>query len=129
MNVSERTRDTLALIFAVTGGAWAWTLQLWLSWVLGEPACFIADGEPGLAGLGGAALWVVVGVGTAALALAALVASLRMWRNSGGETLVEEPSRGGPRRFLLYVGVVLNTLMLLTIVMGVTSPLWLAPCR
>ena len=121
-------RDTLLLIFAVTGGAWAWTIQLWLSWTLGEPACFLADGEIRLMGLDGAALWLLIGLATGAVALAGLVASYRMWRGAGGRSLAEDPSINGPRRFLVYLGLVLNALFLLTIIMGMTSPLFLAPC-
>jgi hypothetical protein len=128
MNLAARNREALLIIFAVTGGAWAWTLQLWLSWILGEPLCFVQAGEFTLAGLGSSALWVAIGVGTGALALAALLASYRLWRRAGGEQALEEPSGSGVRRFLAYTGLVLNGLFLLTIVMGVTSPLWLAPC-
>jgi hypothetical protein len=128
MILSQRARDTAALIFAVTGGAWAWTLQLWLSWIVGEPACFLAGDELRVVGVGSQALWVLIGVATGALALAALIASYRIWRAAGGQELGEEPSGGGPRRFLVYVGLVLNALFLLTIIMGVTSPLFLAPC-
>jgi hypothetical protein len=125
---SERTRDTLLVTFAVTGGAWAWTFQLWLAWILGEPLCFLQPGEFTLLGLGSAALWVAIGVATGAVALAALVASWRLWRRAGGRDPREEPSLHGPRRFLVYTGLVLNAMFLLTIVMGATSPLWLPPC-
>ncbi|CAN5854256.1 hypothetical protein BH24CHL6_BH24CHL6_14890 [soil metagenome] len=128
MKLAERNRDALLIIFAVTGGAWAWTLQLWLSWILGEPLCFAQAGEFTLAGLGSRALWVGIGIGTGALAVAALLASYRLWRRAGGERPLEEPSGSGARRFLAYTGLVLNLLFLATIALGTTSPLWLAPC-
>jgi hypothetical protein len=126
--LSERTRDTLLVVFAVTGGAFAWTFQLWLAWILGEPLCLLQPGEFVLLGLGSAALWVAIGLVSGAIALAALVASWRQWRSAGGRELREEPALHGPRRFLVYTGLVLNALFLLTIVLGTTAPLWLTPC-
>lgn len=123
-----RNRDALFVIFAVTGGAWAWTLQLWLSWIVGEPLCFVQLGGWTLTAPAGAALWLGIGLATGALAGAALVASYRLWRGSDGGGMGEESGRGGPRRFLAYVGLLLNGLFLLTIAMGTTSPLWLRAC-
>lgn len=124
----ERTRDTLVLIFAISGGASAWTLQLWLSWVVGDPVCFIEGLAADLAGMTGALVWLGIGVATGGLALAALVVSIRLWRGSRGDGLAEEPSPDGPRRFLLYVALMLNSVLLLTIVMGLTAPLFLEAC-
>ncbi|HUG48689.1 MAG TPA: hypothetical protein VMP67_09775 [Candidatus Limnocylindria bacterium] len=128
MKAAGRRRDTLPLIFAVTGGAWAWTLQLWLSWIVGEPLCFLQLGDRTLGAAPGALLWVAIGLGTGALAGAALVASYRLWRGEGGQSVTDEPGNGGPRRFLAYTGLVLNVLFLLAIAMGTTSPLWLPAC-
>ena len=128
MKARGRNRDALFVIFAVTGGAWAWTLQLWLSWIVGEPLCFVELGGWTLTAPAGAALWLGIGLATGSLAAAGLVASYRLWRGSGGEGMAEEPGRDGPRRFLAYVGLLLNGLFLLTIVTGTTSPLWLRAC-
>lgn len=128
MRARGRSRDALLVIFAVTGGAWAWTLQLWLSWIVGEPLCFAELGGWTLTAPAGAALWLGIGLATGALAAAALVASYALWRRSGGEGVAAQPGRDGRRRFLAYLGLLLNGLFLLTIVMGTTSPLWLPAC-
>ena len=135
MSATDRSRgrntDALLVIFAVTGGAWAWTLQLWLSWSLGDPLCFLEDGELAVASLGGGALWVGIGLAAGVVAFAALVVSYRMWRGGAGTEPKHEPDEsggGGPRRFLAYTGLALNGLFLLAILMGTTAPIWLRPC-
>lgn len=128
MKAAGGGRATLPLIFAVTGGAWAWTLQLWLSWIVGEPLCFVRLGEWAPGATAGAVLWVAIGLGTGALAGAALVAAYRLWRGEGGQAVTNEPGNDGPRRFLAYTGLVLNVVFLLAITMGTTAPLWLPAC-
>jgi len=122
-----RNRDALFVIFAVTGGAWAWTLQLWLSWILAEPLCFLQPSGFRLAGLDSNALWILIGLATGALTLTALLASFGLWRDTRESATADAPA-SRRRRFLSYVGLVLNALFLVTIVMGATSPLFLEPC-
>lgn len=116
--------DVLWLLFAFTGGAWAWTFQLWLGWALGEPACLLQPGEFTLLGVGGRVLWFLLGILTAGVALLALLVSYRRWRAAGAKGR----SSSEPRRFLLLTGLVLNAIFLGTIIMGATSPFFLAPC-
>ncbi|MDQ3937266.1 MAG: hypothetical protein M3253_01140 [Chloroflexota bacterium] len=128
MKSSQRSRDTLTVLFALTGGAWAWTAQLWLGWLLGEPACYLQPGDFSLLGFDSSFLWLLIGGATGALALAALFVSYRLWRRAGGRSALEEPSIDGPRRFLVYSGLVLNLLFVLTIVMGASAPLFQQAC-
>ena len=111
-------RDVL-LALAATGGAVAWTLQLWLSWLMADLGCHAQPGEWALLGVGVAGWWLLIGIATGLLAAGASWLAYRLWRTG--------PEPGG-RRFVAGAGLALNLLLLGTIALGATSPLFLGAC-
>ena len=114
----SRLRDDLLLWLAASGGAVAWTLQLWLNWLIDDLGCRLQPGEFTLLGLGTADWWLLIGLATGALALVATAITFRLMRRY--------PS--GPRRFIATAGLTLNLLLLGTIAMGASSAFFVAPC-
>ena len=114
------------LLFAALGGAVAWTAQLWLLWLLYDLGCRIDRGGPAIGGLGPVAVWLLISVLAGALAAAATWVAYRLMRGPG------EERRGRPaagvRRFIASAAFALNLLLLGTIVLGATAPLFVPPC-
>jgi hypothetical protein len=129
LRLGRSTRRDLLLLFAATGGALAWTVQLWLGWLVDDLGCRVQPGEFVLLGLGTAGLWILIGLATGLLALAASWVAWRLMR-------VDQPVRDveiagdahGARRFVATAGLALNLLLLGTIALGTTSPLFVPPC-
>jgi hypothetical protein len=116
---SARLRDDLLLWLAAGGGALAWTLQLWLNWLLADLGCRLQPDEFTLLGIGTTGWWLIIGLATGVLAAVAAIAAYRLMRRH---------TVNGPRRFVAAAGLVLNLLLLGTIVMGATSPIFVPPC-
>ncbi|MDP8905560.1 MAG: hypothetical protein M3N29_09680 [Chloroflexota bacterium] len=125
MKTTGHGRDNLALAFAVTGGAVAWSLQVWLAWLLADLGCRLQPGDFTVAGLGTGGLWLLVGLATGVLALAALWAA---WRLIRGRHCEDDHASGGARRFLAACAVVLNALLVATIALGTTAPVFVPAC-
>jgi hypothetical protein len=117
------SRRDLVLALAATGGALAWTVQLWLSWLIADLGCFAQPGEWTLLGLGVMGWWLVIGLVTGAMAIGATWLAYRLWSRRPDDGRPE-----GGRRFVAGAGLALNLLLVATIALGATSPLLLPPC-
>ncbi|HWH23514.1 MAG TPA: hypothetical protein VNW68_01335 [Candidatus Limnocylindria bacterium] len=122
-------RDDLLLAFAVAGGPTAWTFQLWLSWAVVELGCQLQPGELVIAGLGTSALWLVIGGLSGVVAALALTAAWRLVRRGRSTGVSGDEPLAGVRRFLALAALALNALLLGTIVLGATSPLFVPACH
>lgn len=113
------------LLFAATGGALAWTLQLWLGWLIADLGCRVQLGEFELLGIGTAGLWLLIGAVTGAVALAAAWVA---WRLARTEHADEQRRPHGARRFIAATALSLNLLLVGTIALGTSAPLFVPPC-
>jgi hypothetical protein len=122
-------RGDLLLLFAATGGAVAWTLQLWLGWLIDDLGCRLQPGEFVLLGIGTAGWWLVIGLASGLVAVAACWVAWRLMHAPGNGVAArgEDRAQGG-RRFIAATALALNLLLVGTIVLGATSPLFVPPC-
>lgn len=125
LGLGRSARDDLLLLFAATGGALAWTAQLWLGWLLDDLGCRLQPGQFHLFGVGMPVLWLLIGVVTGAVALAATLVAWRLTRQG------RAADAGGPqrsRRFVAATALALNLLLVGTILLGASAPLIVPPC-
>ena len=118
--------------YALLGGGAAWAAQLVVGYVLTEIACHTDRLAGTTLGLGN-----VHALGLALTVIAAVVAfgaASVAWAMAGGPIPsdpvddVGAPEALGRRRFIAYVGVVMNGLFLLAIVMGGLPFVFLSAC-
>jgi hypothetical protein len=124
------------LWFGLLGGPVAWSLQLLVDYPLVAHYCFPDAARrtvPTIDSL--QILVIIVSVLALAVAIAALLTSLRSWRTSGGNfgrervTLVEAAPPPGRVRFMALGGILASGLTIIGIVLHGGFILMLAPCR
>jgi hypothetical protein len=113
------------LWFAVIGAPGAWVAQFGIGYWLSEAECSPTGGEWGIS----LEAWgIVVGILAAAVALAAGLASLALFRRTGEHEEDDAPP-AGRIHFLSVVGMAVTTLFFVLILLTMVATIVHTPCN